>query len=82
MKNETVSDFGERIVVNPDICNGRPVIRGKRITVQTVLEFLSVGESHDEILRQYPSLEPEDINACLSFAAQLMDHKYAIKVTG
>ena len=82
MNNETVSDFGERIVVNPDICNGRPVIRGKRITVQTVLEFLSVGESQDEILRQYPSLEPEDISACLSFAAQLMDHKYAIKVTG
>ena len=71
MNNETVSDFGERIVVNPDICNGRPVIRGKRITVQTVLEFLSVCESQDEILRQYPSLEPEDINACLSFAAQL-----------
>lgn len=82
MKNESISDVGERIAVNPDICNGRPIIRGKRITAQTILEFLSVGESHEEILRQYPSLEPEDINACLSFAAQLMDHKYAIKVIG
>ena len=48
----------------------KPVIRGKRITVQTILEFLSAGDSIDEILEQYPSLEASDINACIRFAAE------------
>lgn len=73
------ADPVSRITINPDICNGKPVIRGKRITVQTVLEYLSAGESVDNILKQYPSLELEDIQACLAFASQLMDHKYVIK---
>ena len=58
----------ERITIDENLCNGKPTIRGKRITVQTILEFLSVGESEEEILRQYPSLEVEDIKACLEFA--------------
>ena len=44
-----------RITIDPAICNGKPTIRGKRITVQTILEFLSAGEDREEILRQYPS---------------------------
>jgi uncharacterized protein (DUF433 family) len=72
-------DWPERITVDPQICNGKPTIRGKRITVQTVLEFLGAGEPLEEILRQYPSLEREDILACLSAAARLMDHQYVIK---
>lgn len=68
-----------RIIIDPDICNGKPVIRGKRIAVQTIIEFLSSGESKKEILTQYPSLEEEDINACLTFASELMSHKYALK---
>ena len=58
----------ERITIDDRVCNGKPTIRGKRITVQTILEFLSAGESKEEILKQYPSLEYEDINACLEFA--------------
>ena len=69
-----------RITIEPDLCNGRPTIRGKRITVQTILEFLTAGESHEEILRQYPSLEPVDIDACLAFATALMSRRYVIKV--
>ncbi len=68
-----------RITIDPDICNGKPVIRGKRITAQTILEFLSAGESHEEILRQYPSLTEEDIYACLSFATDLMERKYVVE---
>jgi len=68
-----------RITIDPELCNGKPTIRGKRITVQTILEFLSVGETSEEILMQYPSLEAEDINACLIFACKLMDHKYILK---
>lgn len=69
----------DRIIVDSSICNGKPIIRGKRITVQTVLEFLSAGDSKEEILSQYPTLEPEDISACIRFAAELMNHQYSIK---
>ena len=58
-----------RITIDPEVCNGKPTIRGKRITAQTILEFLSAGESREEILRQYPSLEPADLDACIAFAA-------------
>jgi len=68
MKNEILSFLDGRITINPKICNGKPTIRGTRITVQTILEFLSAGESQKEILHQYPSLTPEDINTCLKFA--------------
>lgn len=70
----------DRVVVNPDICNGKPTIRGTRITVQTILEFLSAGEEVDEILRQYPSLTRADIYACLHFASHLMEHRFAQRV--
>jgi len=70
-----------RVTVDPEICNGKPTIRGKRITVQTILEFLGAGESQEEILRQYPSLQLADIEACLAFAAWLMGHSYVIKMT-
>lgn len=60
--------LADRITADPQICNGKPTIRSLRLTVQTVLEFLSAGESREELLHQYPFLEEEDINACLSFA--------------
>lgn len=58
----------ERITFDPDICNGKPTLRGKRIAVQTILGFLSAGDSEAEILEQYPSLDAEDIRACLRFS--------------
>ncbi len=73
---QVVSD---RITIDEKICNGKPTIRGKRITVQTILEFLSAGESVEEILSQYPMLEREDISACLEFATNLMNRNYVIK---
>ncbi|SFA56723.1 Uncharacterized conserved protein, DUF433 family [Pedobacter suwonensis] len=69
----------DRIYIDSDICNGKPIIRGKRITVQTVMEFLSAGETAEEILNQYPSLEPEDITACMRYATELMNHSFIIK---
>jgi len=68
-----------RITIDQQICNGKPTIRGKRITVQTILEFLSAGDSFDDILYQYPSLEKDDIYACLHFASELMKHNYVTK---
>lgn len=67
-----------RITIDPEICNGKPTLRGKRIAVQTVLEFLSAGDSEAEILEQYPSLETEDIRACLRFASGLMEKRYDV----
>ncbi|MEX2592455.1 MAG: DUF433 domain-containing protein [Anditalea sp.] len=71
----------DRIYIDGDICNGKPIVRGKRITVHTILEFVSAGESEEEILRQYPSLESDDIKACLRFATELMNRNFIIKKT-
>ncbi len=68
----------DRISIDPDVCNGKPVVRGTRITVETVLGFLSAGDSEQDILHQYPSLKPEDIKACLAFAAQLLNRKFSV----
>lgn len=69
----------ERITIDPAICNGKPVIRGKRIAPQTILEYLAAGESRENILKQYPTLEAEDINAVLLFAAEMMENNYTTK---
>ena len=58
----------KRISVSPDICNGRPVVAGTRITVQTVLEFLEAGDTIENVLEEYPSLTREDIDACIQFS--------------
>lgn len=64
----------ERITVNPNQCGGRPCIRGMRIRVKDILELLAAGASREEILADYPYLEPEDITAVLAFAAHCLDH--------
>lgn len=71
----------DRITIDPDVCNGKPVVRGLRVTVESILDYLSAGETPEEILRQHPMLEPEDIPACLAFASRLMSHKYSVKET-
>jgi uncharacterized protein (DUF433 family) len=65
--------IADRITIDDNICNGRPTIRGTRINVQTILDFLSAGDSSQDILNQYPTLEPDDINASLKFAADLIN---------
>lgn len=70
--------INEYITVDAAICNGKPTIRGKRITVQTILEYLSAGDTAEDILREYPSLTEADIAACLKFASQLMNHQYVL----
>jgi uncharacterized protein (DUF433 family) len=76
-----VSKQNDRITIDPDVCNGKPTVRGMRITVESILDYLSAGETSEEILRQYPMLEPDDISACLAFASRLMSHKYSVKET-
>ena len=57
-----------RITVNAEICNEKPIIRSMRITVKTVLEYLAAGETVENILIAYPFLEKEDVQACMLFA--------------
>lgn len=74
--SQTLEFFNGRITVNPDVCNGHPTIRGKRITVQSILEYLSAGDREGDILGEFPELESADIRACLLFASQLMNQRY------
>jgi uncharacterized protein (DUF433 family) len=63
-----------RITVDPNVCGGRPAIRGLRIRVKDILEMLAADASRDQILADYPYLEAEDIVAALQFAATQSDH--------
>ena len=64
----------DRITIDPAVCGGRPCIRGLRLRVKDVLDLLAAGASRDEILEDYPYLEPDDITAVLEFAARQNDH--------
>ncbi len=63
-------DYRDRITFEPDKRSGRPCIRGLRITVSDVLDYLASGMTEDEILADFPNLEPDDIRAVLVFAAE------------
>ncbi len=65
-----MSNLLERITLNPEIRSGKPVIRGTRITVSDILEYLAGGMSEAEILEDFPDLQAEDISAALTFAAE------------
>ena len=68
------SDLLKRITINPEQCGGGPCIRGMRIRVIDVIDLLAVGLSHEEVLKQLPDLEAEDIRAALLFASRRLDH--------
>ena len=70
--------MSERITVSPDVCNGKPVVRGTRITVQTVLEFLAAGDSIEDVLEEYPTLKREDVQASLDYASKVMANHYSV----
>ena len=69
MSTEAMTDYRKYITINPDKRGGKPCIRGMRITVYDVLEYMAGGMSIDEILQDFPELTREDIQACLAFAA-------------
>jgi uncharacterized protein (DUF433 family) len=65
-------DWQERITVDPTILVGKPVIRGTRLAVEFIVELLGQGWSESEILRNYPGLTREDIQACLAYASSVL----------
>jgi len=62
----------QRITFDPQILRGKPVIRGLRVSVEMILELLAKGSTHQEILEDYPVLEPQDIHAALAYAQHLV----------
>jgi uncharacterized protein (DUF433 family) len=70
-----VMALSERIVVDPEVLAGKPVIRGTRLAVEFILELLAAGQSENELLADYPGLTREDILACISYASYLA-HEY------
>lgn len=70
--------MNERITIEPGKRSGQPCIRGMRITVGDVLEYLSGGMTREQLLEEFPELEPDDINACLAFAAHRERHLEAL----
>lgn len=70
------SEVLERISIDPNICFGKTCIRGHRIWVSLILDFLASGWSIDEILENYPGLEEADIRACLAYGAEMSRERY------
>ena len=82
--DQTEQELLRRISANPEIFGGKPIIRGMRISVETVLSLLAQGESVEAILADYPDLEAEDIRACLAYAHAVIAHDSldAVQVAG
>lgn len=60
-----------RITADPRVCNGQPCVRGLRIPVSLVLQHLAAGQTAEQVVSEFPELEPEDIRECLTYAAWL-----------
>ena len=71
----TESELLARIVVNPKIFGGKPIVRGRRLAVEHVLGMLAAGDTQQTILEGYPWLEAPDIQACLVYARRVVGHE-------
>ncbi len=71
-----MEDWKKRISIDPNVCHGKPCIKGTRIWVSLIVDNLAAGSSEGEILEAYPSLSREDIRAALAFAAEMARERY------
>ena len=72
----TRQELLSRISINADVCFGKPCIRGHRIWVSLILDFLASGETMEEILEDYPQLTREDVLACIAYGAEMARERY------
>ena len=72
----TREELLQRIWIDPARCFGKPCIRGHRIWVSLILDFLASGSSEKDLLDEYPGLEPEDIQACIAYGAEMARERY------
>jgi uncharacterized protein (DUF433 family) len=70
-----MKDWTERISIDPEVCHGRPCIRGTRIFVSIILDNLAAGHTEEEIFHHYPALTHEDIIAALKYASAMVTHR-------
>ena len=66
----------ERISIDPNVCHGKPCIKGTRVWVSLIVDNLAAGSSEEEILKAYPSLNRDDIRAALAYAAEMARERY------
>ena len=70
--------YRDRVIIDPEIMHGKPVIKGTRIPVYIILNLLAGGLSEEEVLREYPDITKEDIHACLEYAAELAQEEVGV----
>jgi uncharacterized protein (DUF433 family) len=70
----------ERIVLDPTVLAGKPIVRGTRISVQLVIELLARGYTREDILKEYDHLTTEDVGACLAYAAEMLEDEKVFAV--
>jgi uncharacterized protein (DUF433 family) len=75
-------DWRRRIIADPNVLVGKPVIKGTRISVELVMDLLAAGYSPDQICRQYDHLTLEDIHACLAYAREVIRSERTFAVKG
>ena len=68
-EKEVTLDWQERIVIDPEILAGKPIVRGTRLAVEFIIDLLAQGWTEAELLRNYPGLAHEDVQACLGYAS-------------
>jgi uncharacterized protein (DUF433 family) len=75
-------DLLSRITIEPKICHGKPCIRGHRIWVSLILDFLAGGMTTEELLHEYPGIEEADIRACIAYGAEMARGNFVDVVLG
>lgn len=80
--HESKTELLKRISVNPEICFGKPCVRGHRIWVSLILDMLADGLTTDEILRNYPGLIESDVRACIAYGSEMARERYVDVVRG
>lgn len=69
-------NWKERITIKPTVCHGKPCIKGTRIWVSLILDFLASGDSVDDILKAYPQLTRDDVQACIAYGAEAARERF------
>ena len=76
VEEEAMKDWKQRISIDPNVCHGKPCLKGTRIWVSLIVDNLASGSSEEEILTAYPSLTRDDIRAALAYAAEMTRERY------
>ena len=79
--NNMINKYKNRIIIDPEIMVGKPIIKGTRITVELILKLLAQGQPTEEILNAYPHLKNKDIYACLEYAGGIVEEERVLPLS-